>query len=296
MKYLLLTFAAVTILAGCGNKGSQTATRGADILDSVVGEFVTYNLDSFTLHVYNTRDAMRNSSYIIEGDDSLVVMEYPLFRVNAAEFAAYIERIGKPIAVDITDYHLGGSGTLPLTMPEGMPAFIKGPVYSGMMQAFAKEYGEDLVELPTQPAVEVPFGQPRLWAGVTFLFEHGPATDFPGASIIIGSQIYYTHWAPTEAHVSPHQIGSEAALDAQLAEARKALDSGARFFIGGHGGLADKATLEFHIAYLTKLKELRASQPDATHFADALRAAYPRLKGDVDALAQTLYKQEEGVM
>ena len=87
-------------------------------------------------------------------------------------------------------------------------------------------------------------------------------------------------------------MGSVAAIDAELAEAKEALASGAKYFIGGHSGLAEKAQVEFKIAYLSKVKELREVNADAAKFTEALRAAYPELFGDVDALAATLYKAE----
>ncbi|MBR0274126.1 MAG: hypothetical protein IJQ59_08585 [Bacteroidaceae bacterium] len=255
-----------------------------------MGAFQSYDLEGFKLHVYNSNDVMGDASYIVEGDSGLVVMEYPLFKVNAKEFADYIAALGKPIVTDITDYHLGGSDQLPLTMPEGMPAFIEGPVYGGMMKSFADQFGDTMVELPTQQAAEVPFGETQNWAGVDFNFQHGAASDFPGASIIIGKQVYYTHWTPAQAHMSPLQIGNAAAVDAELAEAQTSLESGAKYFIGGHGGLAEKTQVEFKIAYLTKVKELLAANKDAATFAEALKAAYPELPGDADALAQALYK------
>ena len=193
--------------------------------------------------------------------------------------------------IDVTDYHLGGSDKLPLTMPEGMPAFIEGPIYGGMMKQFASQFGDTMVELPTQKAAELPFGQTQKWNGVDFDFQHGATSDFPAASIIIGKQVYYTHWTPAEAHVSPLQIGNAAAVDAELAEAKKALASGAKYFIGGHGGLAEKAQVEFKISYLEKVKELLAANKDAAAFTEALKAAYPELPGDADALAQALYKK-----
>ena len=94
-----------------------------------------------------------------------------------------------------------------------------------------------------------------------------------------------------EAHISPLQIGNAAAVDAELAEAKKALVSGAKYFIGGHGCLAEKAQVEFKIAYLEKVKELMAANKDAAAFTEALKAAYPELPGDADALAQALYKK-----
>ena len=61
-----------------------------------VGQFQAYELNGFRLHVYNSNDAMADTSFIIEGENGLVVMEYPLFKVNAAEFGEYIKALGKP--------------------------------------------------------------------------------------------------------------------------------------------------------------------------------------------------------
>ena len=291
MKKALFAMMAAAMMVSCGNKTQTAANETAEVEDSLTGAFTTYDLDGFKLHVYNTNDVMGDASYIIEGEDSLIVMEYPLFKVNAGEFATYIENLGKPVEIDITDYHLGGSDKLPLTMPEGMQAFIEGPIYGGMMKSFAEKFGDTMVALPTQKAAEVPFGQTQKWNGVDFDFEHGATSDFPAASIIIGGQVYYTHWTPAEAHISPLQVGNKEAVDAELAEAQKALASGAKYFIGGHGGLAEKAQVEFKIAYLTKVKELLAANTDAAAFTEALKAAYPDLPGDADALAQALYKE-----
>ena len=46
-----------------------------------------------------------------------------------------------------------------------MPAFIEGPIYGGMMKQFASQFGDTMVELPTQKAAEVPFGQTQKWNG-----------------------------------------------------------------------------------------------------------------------------------
>ena len=147
MKKVLFAMMAAAMMVSCGNKAQQTAQNdAAEVEDSLTGAFTAYDLDGFKLHVYNTNDVMGDASYIIEGQDSLIVMEYPLFKVNAKEFADYIEKLGKPVEIDVTDYHLGGSDKLPLTMPEGMPAFIEGPIYGGMMKQFASQFGDTMVE------------------------------------------------------------------------------------------------------------------------------------------------------
>jgi hypothetical protein len=101
--------------------------------------------------------------------------------------------------------------------------------------------------------------------------------------------VYYTHWTPAEAHVSPLQVGSAAAVEAELAEAKEALASGCKYFIGGHGGLAEKKQVEFKIAYLETVQRLLAENADAEGFLAALNAAYPELPGDAAALANALY-------
>lgn len=292
MKKSIILMAAAAILAvGCKNNNNENQNDTAmSTQKETVGQFQAYELDGFKLHVYNSNDVMFDASYIIEGRDGLVVMEYPLFKVNAAEFAEYIKSLGKPVVTDITDYHLGGSDQLPIVMPEGMPKFIEGPIYGGMMKGFAEQFGETMVDLPTQQATEVPFGSTQQYAGVDFRFDRGAASDFPGSMILIGSQVCYTHWTPYQMHMSPLQLGSKDAIDAELAATKAELATGAKYFIGGHGGLVEKPAVEARIAYLEKVKQLRAECKNAAAFADALAKAYPDMPGDIAPLAEALYK------
>lgn len=293
MKKTLLSMAAAAMLImGCNSNNGQNGQNDsmAEQQPETVGQFQTYQLDGYTLHVYNSNDVMADASYIIEGAEGLVVMEYPLFKVNAAEFGQYIKNLGKPVVTDITDYHLGGSDTLPIVMPKGMPQFIEGPIYSGMMQGFAEQFGETMVALPTQQASEVPFGSTQQYAGVDFRFEHGATSDFPGAMIIIGGQVCYTHWAPYQMHMSPLQLTSKAAIDAELATTKAALAENCKYYIGGHGGLVEKDAVEARIAYLECIKKLCAEKKDANAFEEALRNAYPDMQGDIAPMAEALYK------
>lgn len=243
------------------------------------GRFEVHDLGNFKLHVYHTNDVMADASYIIEGKDSLVTMEHPLFKDNVAEFNIYIEKLGKPIEKIISDYHLGGSGNYAQIMAEGMEEFSKGPIYGGMMKGFEQMWGDTMTELPTGDVTEVPFGTTQTWAGVTFEFRHGASSDFPAASLLIGGKVYYTHWTPAMAHVSHLQISSPVAIDAEIAEAEKSLASGAELFIGGHGGAAKRDAVEFKIAYLKKMKEVFQANENAEAFVAAMEQAYPELPG-----------------
>lgn len=256
------------------------------------GRFEVYDIDNFKLHVYYTNDALGDASYIVEGKDALVTMEQPLFKDNVVEFDAYLSRLEKPVEKRITDYHVGGTGSHDVVMAEGMPEFTKGEIYGGMMQGFAQAFGDALTDMPTGRAAEVAFGTTQTWAGVAFEFRRGATTDFPGASILIGGKVYYTHWTPVKAHVSHLQVSSPAAIDAEIAEAENSLASGATLFVGGHGGAATRDAVEFKIVYLKKMKELLAENRKAQAFVDAMKDAYPGLPGEagLEELGKALCK------
>lgn len=256
------------------------------------GRFDVIDAGTFKVHVYYSNDALGNASFIVEGKKGLVLMEVPLFKDMAAEFDAYVKAIGKNVETVITDYHLGGSGSHTLTMPEGMPAFIDGPVYSGMMKGFKQNWGDAMVDLPNAPVVEVEFGKKVKLVGVEFVFNHGAASDFPGASIIIGKKVYFTHWAPAKAHISPLQVSSKEAVDAEIAATEAELESGAKYFIGGHGGEAARDAVEFKLSYLKTVKELLEGNHTIEGFVKAMNAAYPSLAGEdnLAGLAAALYK------
>ena len=276
--FLLLAVAALTV--ACANAPQSNEN------------FDTYEFDGFRLHVYNTGDAMGDASFIIEGKKGLVTLEQPLFKTNAAEFDEYLAGLKKKVAGRIVNFHLGNTGSDPVIMPEGMPGFVEGPVYGGMMKGFQAGFGDAIVDLPDGAAEEVAFGSTRTMAGVDFSFDKGPASDFPAASILIGGKVYATHWAPMKSHGEPLQYGSPAAIDAVLAECEEAAASGAELFIGSHGGAAGREVLDFKIGYLNKVKELLATCETADAFAEALTAAYPELPGaeGVAAWAEKLYE------
>ena len=255
------------------------------------GRFEVHDLGNYKLHVYYTNDALGDASYIIEGKDSLVTMEQPLFKDNVAEFDNYLSKLGKTVEKRITDYHVGGTGNHDVVMAQGMHEFTKGEVYGGMMKGFTQAFGDAMTAMPTGKVSEVPFNATQTWAGVTFEFRHGAASDFPGASILIGGKAYYTHWTPAKAHVSHLQVSSPAAVDAEISEAENSLESGAALFIGGHGGAAERDAVEFKIAYLKKMKELLAENKTAQAFVDAMKQAWPGLPGEagLEDLGKALY-------
>ena len=71
---------------------------------------------------------------------------------------------------------------------------------------FARMFGDALTDMPTGKTTEVAFGSTQTWAGIPFEFRRGATFDFPGASILIGGKVYFTHWVPSKSHASHLQI------------------------------------------------------------------------------------------
>lgn len=276
----VLTLTAIMIMAFSCNTKPQNP------------KFLEITLPHATLYVYNTGDAMGDASYIVEGENGLVTIETPLFKENLAEFEQFIKDLGKPVVAELADYHLGGTHDRPVVMAEGMGKFTKEGPYAAMMAGFQQGFGDAIVDLPTGAVTEVAFGDKASYAGVDFAFSHGSATDFPGAAILIDGTALLTHWTPAKAHMNNLQMGSAAAVDAELELLQAMKASGAKYFLGGHGGAADTEALAFKIEYVTKVKGLLETHADAASFGAALKAAFPGLPGEegVDALAEALYK------
>lgn len=298
MKKTVVFTLGMLAIVGCTRQ--KTDKPDGDVAQEAVtdnvaaGHFEVRDLDGYKLHIYLTEDQMGDASFIIEGEDSLVTLEQPLFKVNATEFDGYVAKLEKPVAHRVADFHLGNTRAEKILMPEGMPEVVKGPAYSGMMNHFAEEYGDAIEPLPTGETDEVAFGSTVTLAGVPFTFYKGASNDFPGADILIGKDAVYSHWAPEKSHINSLYAANMEGIDSRLAELEQILATGATVFVGGHGQPANADDVKFRISYLKKIKELRDSQPDAISFAETLVAAYPELPGKegVKALAESLYAKD----
>lgn len=261
------------------------------------GKFEVKDFGSFKLHAYVTADPLGDMSYIVEGKKSLVVLEPAAFHDNIKEFGEYVQKLNKPVDKVIANYHAAGFSGFDhskFVMVKGMPEFIKGEVYSGMMANFAASFGDKMDISEFVPTKTVPRNAVKKWAGVEFKFFPGVSTDFPAASVLIGNKVYYMHFTPgANVHMSAIQLSSRDAVDATLAELKRAKVSGATTFIGGHGvGIADMNAVDFQIAYLKKIKETISAIKTGDEFILVMQMTYKNIAGEdnLTALATNLYK------
>ena len=256
------------------------------------GTLKTYGNCCFKLHVYNSNDVMADASYIVETPNSLVTLEEPLFKTALTEFNHIVDSIGKPVADRIIDYHEGGNPVNATVRAEGMTKFMTTGAYDAMMQGFHKSFGDKIVDRAKGQTKEIAFGDTLKVDGVDYVFNHGSQSDFPAAAILIGGKYLLQHWAPGKAHMNALQLANRQAVDAELAASRKALQSGAEYLLGSHGGFATKEAMKFKVGYLETLKKLLAENSSSANFVEALKKAYPNLPGEqgLEALAANLYK------
>ena len=256
------------------------------------GNFQTVKDSTFTLHIFNSGDVMGDASYIIETPKNLVTMEEPLFKSGVEEFEAYVKKLGKKVNARIVDYHEGATGKNTIMQPEGMAKFMHEGVYDAMMKGFQQNFGDKMVDRPIGKVKEVKFGDTVKLNGVEYAFNQGPKNDFPASNILIGKKFILLHWAPAKAHMNALQLANRAAVAQALEGLKAAKATGAEYFLGSHGGLAEKDAINFQISYLEKVLNLLENCKNALTFVAAMKGTFPDLAGEqgLEALAQNLYK------
>ena len=138
--------------------GSIALVLCATLTASAQGKFEVKEFGSFKLHSYITADPLGDMSYIIEGNKSVVVLEPAAFHDNIKELGEYLGKLNKPVEKVIANYHAAGFSAFDnskFVMIEGMPQFVKGDVYSGMMANFATTFGNKMDISQFTPSVTV---------------------------------------------------------------------------------------------------------------------------------------------
>ncbi|MFI3290119.1 MAG: nuclear transport factor 2 family protein [Rikenellaceae bacterium] len=264
---------------------------------SAQGKIENYDFDSFKVHIYTSAEAMGDVSILVEGEDGLVVIEPQSFYKSIEDFNAYIESLEKPLVKVVANYHAGGLAECDLkkvVMVEPMVEFMKSPIAEGMMKKFAGAFQGAMDTRPVKIRKTIPAVGSQEWAGVSFDFTNGAASDFPASSINIGDKAYYTHFAPSKSHFAPMRLRTRESIDAILAELKKIEASGVEYIFGSHGATATQEEVAFQIEYLESMKALLAKCKTSDSFAQQLIVSYPTLGGaeNIKAIATALYPDE----
>ena len=299
MKKILSILAVVLTLMACNSTSSDKNSENNSTEQLPQNDKITVtDFGSFKLHSYVSGDALGNMTSIIEGPNSLIVVEPAAFHENIDELGSYITALNKPVEKVLALYHAAGFSAFDASkfvMIAGMPEFIKSDSYVGMMNYFVSSFGDALDKTPA-PAnvVTVANNAKEEWDGISFLFSPGASSDYPASSVLIGGKVYYIHFTPVaNRHMGATQLTSRDAVKAYLSELEHAKSSGATTFIGGHGGASgDVAAVDFQIEYLKTANDLLSKETTAEGFITAIKSAYPAIGGEseLEGVAAALYK------
>lgn len=258
--------------------------------------FSTDTFDTFTLHTYASFDPMADVSFIVETENSLVVIEPQAFDGKVEEFAAYTEQLGKPIDRVLVSFHAAGLKTyrnVHKVITKPMAEFTESDAARGMLAFFDEAFGGAMDTGIVAFDEHIDASSTFTVDGVEYVLEPTSLPGMPGVNIAIGESVYYQHFAPAAgAHSSSNQIDSRAAIDGALTDARKAQDAGYDLLLGSHGtGKAGAEDLAFQIAYLTTMKQAAAEAGNAAEFIERMNRAYPDCGGgdNLAAIAAKLF-------
>lgn len=239
-----------------------------------LGEVEIYDFGDVKLHAYNTKDALGDECYIIEGADSLIEIEVPAFTANHEEWNAYAESLGKPMNDLLIDAHPTGESYV-----EGMniyatqaakDAIESGSTYATVtsligMDGLADDFIEvtDVVEAGTLELGGVEFN--IIDTGDTYEIE------IPAMNVI------YTHMMGGSCHSI---IASLDQLDAMLATVEGYQTNGYDLILTSHCAPEDQSAVAAKIAYLEQTKEIASESADAEEFTAAMKEAFPDYAGE----------------
>lgn len=259
--------------------------------------FSSDKFENFTLHTYASFDAMADVSFIVESENSLVIIEPQAFKGKVEEFVNYTKKLAKPVEKVLVSFHAAGLKTYAseqkvITKP--MAEFMKSDAAKGMLgffnQAFKGEMDTELVEFDEQIDASTNFTVD----GVTYSLEPTSLPGMPGVNIAIGNKVYYQHFAPAKGyHASKNQIKNIASIEGALSDAQKAKKKGYSLLLGSHGyGKAGVEDLNFQIKYLKIMKNIALKAVSSEDFIKKMNKKYPNCKGEKDlkAIAIELYK------
>ncbi len=298
LKTLSIMAIMLMAIVSCSEKQatqSQNTTSQKSAAIPTNDNVESFQFDDFNLHVYMSAEAMGDVSLVVEGANAIIIIEPQSFYNSIEDFDNFVAQLGKPVEKIVANYHAGGLANYSIdtiAIVEPMIAFMQSPPAVGMLAYFDNAFGGAMDTRIVPVNETIPTTSNQNWVGIEFDFTPGAATDFPASSINIGNKVFYTHFAPNRMHPSPMQITSAAALDATIAELKKAQSSGCEIYVGSHGLVATLDDVEFVIDYLQNMQTFRASNADAQAFILAVEDKYSELMGseNLTGIAANLYK------
>jgi hypothetical protein len=260
------------------------------------GIFITDKVGNLTVHTYQSNDPLADTSFIIESENALVVIDPVAFEENISAFQNYIEKLAKPVNRILVAFHPAGLNSYPyspkiITRP--LDAFVKSEAGKGMLTNFSEIFNGAMDINVTAFDAVIDADQHFIVDGVSYQLTPTKVPGMPGSNLSINGDIFYSHFTPAaNMHPSSFYITDRATLSAALEESRNAAKQGYDLFIGAHfPGRAEIGDLNFQISYLEALQDILTKADNAADLVQAMQQQFPECGGgqNLETIAAKLF-------
>lgn len=256
-------------------------------IQSLAGTVVTLEGDAARTHTYSAPEAsFFVNSHAIETDHALVLLDGQLMRPYAAEFADYVESLGKPVERILLSHvhpdHFAGLPVIADRFPgvelhalAEIKAYLDANVRA-MLDNRAGALGDALDGRAPVIGKVLPVGE-EIIDGLTYRFSHLVDAESQHSLLIelpqLGTTVPVDVVFRNEYHLFTTGPFFDPWSDALVA-LRERLGSAERLLVG-HGAPTDPSEIDGNLAYLAEAKAIHAQAADPEQYAEQLKAAFP---------------------
>ncbi|NDJ61326.1 MAG: MBL fold metallo-hydrolase [Chloroflexi bacterium] len=294
-----LKFAGIAGAAAAGSSLLPGITRPAHAqmnpMEGMQGTVLITPTPAARLHTYVAPDSSNLvTSHIIETDNQLVLVDVQQLRPFAAELAAYVDSLGKPVeriylSHEHPDHWLGAENfDAPFISTDAIAAGVQATIDANTLpNVLPPEVLPDTYIVPTGGLTA---GSETI-DGVTFEFEIVGPTEapeqivfrLPEARTVILQDLLYNN-----AHVFPLAPDLENWV-AVLEGLRGLTADGYQTMLPGHGYPTTFGEIEEAIAYLNFMGEAIATSESFEEFSNAVTTEFPGYGGTLYTFAAALF-------
>lgn len=263
------------------------------------GNLSKYLLNGLFVHTYESPEAYKGWSVLLENEQNLVLLEPQSMPNSASELHRYIGSLNKPLAGVVVAYHGVGPDSFPGTPIYATPEAIT-YIRSGEMVAALKQYAETFKNV--DPKIVIPTNTitgPCFAVGdIDFCVQPADTARFPGPTAgprlpscnfsLPEHKIYFMHVLGGDTHLILKSLDE---IDPYIEYLENVKKQGYEIFLSSHHMPETIQDVNAKIRYLERLKMVAAVAETSDEFISEIKRLEPTRKEEeyLRMTAENLY-------